>query len=215
MAKVKICGITNSQDAFKAAELGADFLGFIVEVDFSKDSLTREEAKKLIKALPLEVQPVLVTYLTKSKELIELAKDLNPEVIQLHNPKADLKFIGSIRKALPRTKITKAIHVEDESAVEVAKKFDKYVDYLLLDTKTKTKLGGTGVVHDWEISRKIVKSVKCKVFLAGGLNPTNVGLAIEKVKPFAVDTNSGVKAKDRKKDTFKLEKFIQRAKNEN
>ena len=215
MTKVKICGITNTKDVFKAAELGADFLGFIVEVDFSKDSLTREEAKKLIKKLPLEVRPVLVTYLDKADKIIELAKELNPEVIQLHNPKVDLKVIGKVRKALPKTEITKTIHVSDESAIEEAKKFDKYVDYILLDTKAKGKLGGTGVVHDWEISRKIVKSVKCKVFLAGGLNPTNVGLAIEKVKPFAVDTNSGVKAKDRKKDTFKLEKFIQRAKNEN
>lgn len=212
MAKVKICGITNVEDAFKAAELGADFLGFIVEVDFSKDSLTREEAKELMTKLPLEVRPVLVTYLDKANKIIELAKKVNPEVIQLHNPKVDLKLIGKIRKALPKIEITKTIHVSDESAIEEAKKYEKYVDYLLLDTKAKGKLGGTGVVHNWKISRKIVKSVKCNVFLAGGLNPTNVHLAIEKVKPFAVDTNSGVKKKDRKKDAFKLEKFIQRAK---
>lgn len=212
MAKVKICGITNVGDAFKAAELGADYLGFIVEVDFSKDSLTREKAKKLIKGLPLEVRPVLVTYLDKTKDIVELAKELKPEVIQLHNPKVDLKTIGAVRKALPRIKITKTIHVSDESAIEEAKKYDKYVDYILLDTKAKGKLGGTGVIHNWDISRKIVKAVKSEVFLAGGLTPANVGIAIEKVKPFAVDTNSGVKKKDRKKDAFKIAKFIERAK---
>ncbi len=102
MTKVKICGITNQEDAFKAVELGADFLGFIVEVDFSKDSITREEAKKLIKTLPLEARPVLVTYLTKAKDIIELAKDIKPEVIQLHNPDADLKAIGAVRKRFQR-----------------------------------------------------------------------------------------------------------------
>ena len=212
MTKVKICGNTNEHDAFMAAELGADFLGFIVDVDFSEDSITREEAKKIIKRLPLEAQSVLVTYLAKAKEIIELAKEIKPEIIQLHNPKVDLKVIGKIRKALPKTKLTKTIHVSDESAIEQAKKYERYVDYILLDTKAKGKLGGTGIVHNWDISRKIVKSVKSKVFLAGGLNPTNVELAIEKVKPFAVDTNSGVKAKPGKKDPIELEKFIQRAK---
>ena len=133
-------------------------------------------------------------------------------VCNVINPEIKLEEIGKLRKSLPKVKLTKAIHVEDESAVELAKKFEKYVDYLLLDTKAKGKLGGTGVVHNWDISRKIVKSVKCKVFLAGGLNPTNVHLAVEKVQPFAVDTNSGVKAKDRKKDETKLAKFIERAK---
>ena len=212
MVKVKICGNTNEHDAFRAAKLGADFLGFIVGVDFSEDSITREKAKKLIKGLPLEVQPVLVTYLDKADKIIKLAKEINPDIIQLHNPKVDLKVIGKIRKALPKIKITKTIHVSDESAIGQAKKFEKHVDYILLDTKAKGKLGGTGVIHNWDISRKIVKSVKCKVFLAGGLNPTNVGFAIEKVKPFAVDTNSGVKAKPGKKDPVKLEKFVQRAK---
>jgi phosphoribosylanthranilate isomerase len=212
MTKVKICGNTNEHDAFRAAELGADFLGFIVDVDFSEDSVTKEEAKKLMKRIPLETRPVLVTYLDKASKIIQLAKDVKPEIIQLHNPKVDLKTIGKVRKALPKLKIIKTIHVSDESAIEEAKKYEDYVDYLLLDTKTKTKLGGTGVVHDWEISRKIVKSVKCKVFLAGGLNQTNVSIAIGKVKPFAVDTNSGVKSKPRKKDKLKLEKFIHRAK---
>jgi len=72
--------------------------------------------------------------------------------------------------------------------------------------------GGTGKVHNWEISRKIVKSVNRKVFLAGGLNPDNVREAIKKVGPYAVDTNSGVKLKAGKKDYKKLNEFIRRAK---
>ena len=211
MTKVKICGITNEEDAVKAALFGADYVGFLVEIDFAEDKVTRQEAKELIKKLPLEVLPVFVTYIQKAKPIIEIAKEINPAIIQLHNDIA-LQEIGKIRKSLPKVQLTKSISVVDENSLKEAKKYEKYVDYLLLDSKVKGRKGGTGRVHDWGISRKIVKSTKCKVFLAGGLNPDNVKEAIDKVKPYAVDTNSGVKLKPRKKDPKKLELFIKRAK---
>jgi len=211
MTQVKICGITNEEDALKAAILGADYLGFLVEIDFSEDKVSREKAKNMIRKLPLEVTPVFVTYLKKSKPIIEIAKEINPSIIQLHND-ISLEEIGKIRSKLPKIKLTKTISVVDEKSIDEAKKYEKYVDYLLLDTKVKGRKGGTGKVHNWDISRKIVKSVNKKVFLAGGLNPDNVEEAIKKVKPYAVDTNSGVKSKARKKDYKKLELFIQKAK---
>lgn len=211
MTKVKICGITNEGDALKAAILGADYLGFLVEIGFSEDKVTREKAKDIIRKLPLEASPVFVTYLQKAKPIIEIAKEISPLIIQLHND-ISLGEIGKIRKALKKIKITKTISIVDEKSIDEAKKYEKYVDYLLLDTKVKGRKGGTGEVHNWEISRKIVKSVNRKVFLAGGLNPDNVMEAIKKVRPYAVDTNSGVKLKAGKKDYVKLELFIKRAK---
>jgi phosphoribosylanthranilate isomerase len=211
MTKVKICGITNEEDALKAAILGADYVGFLVEIGFSEDKVNREKAKKIIRKLPLEVIPVFVTYLQKAKPIIEIAKEIKPVIIQLHND-ISLKEIGKIRKVLKKIKITKTISVIDEKSIKEAKKYEKYVDYLLLDTKVKGRKGGTGKVHNWEISRKIVKSVNRKVFLAGGLNPDNVREAIKKVRPYAVDTNSGVKLKAGKKDYKKLNEFIRRAK---
>ena len=106
MTQVKICGITNEKDALDAAKLGADFVGFLVEIDFSEDTVKREEAKNIIKMLPLEVTPVFVTYLQKAEPIIGIAKEINPQVIQLHNA-IELKEIGRIRKALPKVKITK------------------------------------------------------------------------------------------------------------
>src|SRR3989338_1171433 len=209
MTQVKICGITNEEDALKAAILGADYLGFLVEISFSEDKLTRKNAKEIIRKLPLEVQPVFVTYLKKAKPIIEIAEYLNPSIIQLHNS-ITIEEIGKIREALPKIKLTKSISVIDESSIKEAKKYENYVDFLLLDTKSGEKKGGTGKVHDWEISRKIVKEVKTKIFLAGGLNPDNIEEAIKKVKPYAVDTNSGVKLKPGKKDYKKLELFIKR-----
>ena len=214
MTKVKICGITNEEDALKASILGADYLGFLVEISFSEDKITRKKAKDIIRKLPLEVTPVLVTYLKKSKPIIEIAKEINPQIIQLHN-KISLEEIGKIRKSLPRIKLTKAISVIDESSIQEAKKYEKYVDFILLDTKSGKRKGGTGKTHNWDISRKIVKEVKNKVFLAGGLNPENIKQAIDEVKPYAVDTNSGVKLKPKKKDYKKLELFIKRAKGGN
>jgi len=203
MVKVKICGITNGEDALFAQQAGADFLGFIVNIPSSKDNLRVSQAQKLIAQLPLEAIPVMVTYHQKAKPIIIEAKQLKPEVIQLHDA-IPPKEIQKIRKALKKIKLTKAIHVTDESSLQEAKKYEKYVDYLLLDTKTLNKIGGTGKTHDWGISRKIVKAVKKKVFLAGGINPVNVREAIMTVKPYAIDLNSGVKAAPRKKDAKKI-----------
>lgn len=210
MVKVKICGVTNLQDALDAATLGADFVGFLVEIGFSQDKVSLEEAKEIISKLPLEITPVYVTYLQKAEPIIDVAKEIKPGVIQLHND-IDLKEIGKIRKTLKDIQITKTISV-NEDALKEARKFAKYVDYILLDTAVKGKKGGTGKTHNWDISAKIVKTVKKKVFLAGGLNPSNVAGAVNKVKPFAVDVNSGVKKKARLKDYDKMKLFIERVK---
>lgn len=211
MVKVKICGITNIKDALDAARLGADFVGLLVEIGFSEDKLTREEAKEIIKKLPLEVSPVFVTYLQKAEPIIEIAEHIKPQIIQLHND-ISLREIGKIRKALKKVEITKTISVKDSGSAKEAKRFEKYVDYLLLDTAAEGRRGGTGKTHDWDISAEVVQAVKSKVFLAGGLNPDNVEEAVRKVKPFAVDTNSGVKKKARVKDYDKMKMFIERAK---
>lgn len=211
MAKVKICGITNIKDALEASKLGADFVGFLVEICFAEDKVTRKEAKDIIKKLPLEVSAVFVTYLQKAEPIIKIAKEIDPAIIQLHND-ISLEEIGKIRKNLKGMQITKTIGVVDKSSIKEAKKYEKYVDYLLLDTKVKGKKGGTGKTHDWSISAEIIKSVKRKVFLAGGLDPDNVQESVSKVNPFAVDTNNGVKKKARLKDHDKMKKFIERAK---
>ena len=150
MTKVKICGITNEEDALKAAILGADYLGFLVEINFSEDKINRKQAKNIIRKLPLEVTPVFVTYLQNSKPIIEIAKEIKPSIIQLHN-NIKLEEIGKIRAKLPKIKITKTISVINKDSIKSsnpkdskglensknslseAKKYEKYVDYILLD----------------------------------------------------------------------------------
>ena len=116
-----------------------------------------------------------------------------------------------LREALPYVKIVQVIHVTGKESIDQALELEQYVDTILLDSgnpKAAIKtLGGTGNVHNWEISRELVGSVKLPVFLAGGLNPGNVKEAIGKVKPFAVDVCSGVRTNG-KLDVQKLKAFI-------
>ncbi len=211
MTKVKICGITNTPDAISAVLLGADYVGFLVEISFAKDKVSRQQAKEIISKLPLEVKSVYVTYEKRSKKVIEIATEINPDMIQLHND-IDIKEMKRIRKALKNTRLTKTINVKGKKSLSEAKHYAPYADYILLDTQLKGRKGGTGKTHNWEISKAIVETIDRPVFLAGGLTPDNVDKAIKKVKPYAVDTNSGVRRKDGKKDHKLIKLFIERAK---
>ena len=210
MVKVKICGITNLDDGLNAVRFGADFIGLITEINFSEDSITRRVAAQIIKSIP--VRCVVVTYLKDAKRIVELCRSINPAMIQLHN-EMTVEEINKINIMLPRIKIIKTIHVSNfQETINKVNYFEDYVDYILLDTKVGKKLGGTGKTHNWLISKKVVELCKRPIFLAGGLTPENVKKAITEVKPFAVDVNSGVKLKARKKDINKLKLFIERAK---
>jgi phosphoribosylanthranilate isomerase len=109
-------------------------------------------------------------------------------------------------------KLIKAIPVENVSAIETAECLAPYVDALLVDSRTKDRIGGTGMTHDWGISSKIVLRVNKPVILAGGLNTSNVLEAIRRVRPFGVDVNSGVEFEDGRKDPEKISGFVRLSK---
>jgi phosphoribosylanthranilate isomerase len=116
-----------------------------------------------------------------------------------------------IREALPGIKLVQVIHVLDDLSVEEAIKVSSYVDAILLDSGNPSlqvkELGGTGRIHNWEISRKIREAIDIPVFLAGGLNAANVREAMESVQPFGLDLCSSVRT-DGKLDQRKLEAFF-------
>ncbi|MBE0665980.1 MAG: phosphoribosylanthranilate isomerase, partial [Candidatus Aminicenantes bacterium] len=119
--------------------------------------------------------------------------------------------IAAIRLVLPVVKIIQVIHVRDEGSIDEALSAAGEADALLLDSGNATlvvkELGGTGRVHDWRLSRKIVEQSPVPVFLAGGLNAANVRAAIDRVQPFAVDVCSGVRSNGCL-DPKKLEEFF-------
>lgn len=211
--RVKICGITNPEDAAVALGLGADALGFLVGLNYATDDqLTPATARALVVQLPPFISPVLVTHRSDPAEVAELVAEVAPHVVQLHGP-FDLAALPALRGRFPHLKIVKAVHVESEAAVDQARAVAPHVDGVLLDTKTATRLGGTGRPHDWSISRRVREALAdTPVILAGGLNSDNVALAIERVQPFGVDVNSGVCVRPGKKSPELLRRFLQEAK---
>lgn len=212
--KVKICGNKRIEDALKAIYLGADAVGLLVgQVQASNDFITPDLAKEITLKLPVFCSSVLVTHLINASEIVELAKYIGVNSIQLPGDitPEDALFI---KKEIPYIKLIKGLHVTDEASIDKGTPFLKCIDAFLLDSvNTSTnQVGGTGKTHDWSISKRIVDYYNVPVILAGGLNPNNVEEAIDKVGPFGVDVNSGVKAPDGYKDYQKLEDFITKAK---
>ncbi|HEX54752.1 MAG: N-(5'-phosphoribosyl)anthranilate isomerase [Candidatus Altiarchaeales archaeon] len=209
MTKVKICGITNREDASMAVKYGADALGFIA-IDESPRFLKISEIAKICQEIPVFVSRVLVLK-SEDLNLVKYASRIGIQYLQLYQD-IEIEFLRRIKEDT-NLGIIKHIPV-DENAIENARRYEEVADAILLDTKTPNSLGGTGKTHDWDISRDVVKNVEKPVILAGGLNPENVREAIKKVKPYAVDVSSGVESKPGKKDKKKVEEFIRNAKNE-
>jgi phosphoribosylanthranilate isomerase len=212
MIRVKICGNRTEEDIALAAELGADAVGLICGVRHrSEDALEPERAAKLLRAVPVFVNSVLVTHLITAEEVLRLHRIVPASCIQLHDA-IPIAEVEAIRRAIPHIPLIKAVGVVDEGAIEAAHKFEPHVDALLLDTHSGGRIGGTGAVHDWSISRRIVAAVSKPVILAGGLRPENVLKAIEAVRPYGVDVNSGVEFPDGEKDPDRVRDFIALAK---
>ena len=195
--KVKICGITNMEDALLAAELGADALGFIF-VKTSPRHIRPSAARKIIQELPPFVTPVGVVADAEHDEILELIDETGISCVQLHgneSPKQLAKF------PVP---VYKSFRVDKEFNLETLQRY-KGSAYLL-DTHVNGALGGTGKTFDWDVAIKA--KAYGRIILAGGLTPENIAEAVKKVQPYAVDVNSGVESAPGKKDKNKLERLF-------
>jgi phosphoribosylanthranilate isomerase len=211
MVRVKICGIKSIDEAWMAVDAGADAFGLIVGATHkTEDVLKPETAHYILKEAPPYISSVLVTHLTTAKEILAIYTKVPACHIQLQD-NISIDEIDKLRKNLKHVKLIKAIHVVRKDAVDAAKYFAPNVDALLLDSKTRFRIGGTGKVHDWNISRDIVESIEIPIILAGGLTPENVVEAIKKVRPFGVDVNTGVKFPDGTKNPQLIKDFVSRA----
>ena len=208
--RIKFCGTTSLADIQCGIDAGCDALGFIMGVRYqSSDFVTPEDAARLIRKLPPFIEPVAVTHLRETEDLIRLVRDSHCTTLQIQDT-IEPAGIDAIRDALPHVKIIKAIHVTDESAITAGKLYEPHADALLLDSRTPEKIGGTGVPHDWKISARIVANSSIPVILAGGLTPENVCEAIRQVRPYGVDVHTGVK-RDGIRDPEKTRAFVREA----
>lgn len=208
MTLVKICGITNFEDAQHAVNCGADQLGFNFYAK-SRRNISAQDARKIVGELPSSSGSVGVFVNEPIDSVLETAQFVGLDGIQLHGDE-DKAYLIELSK---RTKlfVIKVFHVSP--TFEVIEAWDWKADYQLFDTYSTTERGGTGQTFDWEnFGADIYLWVHCSAYLAGGLTPENVDEAVRTVRPYAVDVASGVESSPGKKDPEKVAAFIKAAK---
>lgn len=211
--KVKICGLTNKEDAVWALNYGADYLGF----NFWKESprhISVKTAETVITQLPLFAWSVGVFVNADQDEIVDAVSKLKLKAVQLHGDETPAMVAGlrlSLQGIGKNVAIIKAIRMQSEDTIAAMKDFLPHVDYFLLDAYQPGQMGGTGATFNWELAVK-AKELGKPIFLAGGLNPDNIADAVKKTSPFAVDVASGVEKSPKKKDMQKIQDFISRAK---
>ncbi|MEA1985073.1 MAG: phosphoribosylanthranilate isomerase [Euryarchaeota archaeon] len=214
VTRVKICGMRSAEDIGLAVRYGADAVGFITEVPVDTPrKLDIATAARLISQVPVFVDPVLVIMPGSGEQAVEMIEATQPSIVQIHN-RLDATGLNIIREntdvdivrtfSIPRDREFMAEQLISQVGELVD---DQLVDGVLLDTSTGSKVGGSGLTHDWAISEEIVKGVDVPVMVAGGLDPDNVGECVRRVRPYAVDTASGIET-DGVKDETKIERFV-------
>ncbi len=212
---IQIAGIRTAQEAEMLIECGVDYLGFPFRLDYHAEDISETEAAQITSQLPESVKAVVVTYLDRAEEIIDLLQTLGASTVQLHGniPSEEIK---KLKSELPELKIFKSLIIgRDPFSILLDRvgEFEPLVDAFITDTHDPLTgaSGATGRTHDWEISRKIVRLSPKPVILAGGLTPENVKEAILKVKPVGVDVHTGVENKEGYKDKERVVKFVSEA----
>lgn len=202
MVKVKVCGITNIDDATAAVEFGADALGFV----FFKKSpryVSPKKAAYIIERLPPFIHTVGVFANESAENMEAVISATRISVAQLH---------GDEPPELCRLtrRVIKGIRIKSLDSLAPLARYTRHVSGFLLDAYTPDKLGGTGMIFNWDIA--VEAKQFGQIILAGGLTPDNVSEAVKYVKPYGVDVSSGVEKEKGVKDFLKMELFIGRAK---
>ena len=209
--KVKVCCISSLEEANLAIKAGATALGLVGQMPSGPGIISDELIHQIANSIPKSISSFLLTSETIPHNIIAHHKKVNTSTIQIVD-EVNLGGYIEIRNSLPDVTLVQVIHVIDETSIQKAVDAAKYVDYILLDSgnpdlKVK-ELGGTGRVHNWEISKTIREEISIPLFLAGGLDIRNVGKAIEYVQPYGLDLCSGIRTKG-KLDPKKLFDFFE------
>jgi phosphoribosylanthranilate isomerase len=213
---VKICGITTVEDAKTAASLGSDFIGVILEIEYSPRSVSIETAKSITDS---SSAPVILLLEKPCNDIQDIASDIKPWGVQIVGkyPFSDIKHLKNTTECA----VWKTVHIPKENgekipSADLKKIIEKYhgagIDVVVLDTMAGEKKGGTGQVCDWGTARELVESSPVPVFLAGGITPANAREAINQVKPYGIDLSSGVEKSPGRKDPEKISELMRNIK---
>jgi phosphoribosylanthranilate isomerase len=215
MTWIKICGMTNLEDAQLAAEAGADAVGFVF-YEKSPRSIDPETAREIVARLPTKIGKVGVFVSQGVDQIIEMSKRAKLTAIQLH-PSDESTGKGVIEDLIKRFSLTLFVAVpgrmlagEEGSGFFFSREFLSRASAIFLDSGTPQQPGGTGTVFDWQkvapAARLLSQSIP--IVVAGGLSNANVGDAIRTLRPWGVDVASGVEREPGKKDPEKVHAFV-------
>lgn len=218
----QIYSLIQYDEAVKTMAAGADNIGLVPmqhggvpahRVPLDRVHKIFDEAKRR------GVTSVAIMLTNDPQEMIDIAEKVQPDILHIAGDgyAADAEFAKRLKAVAPHTELMQAVLVDNESAIDRVKHFEDFVDYILLDSGLAhdTGIGASGETHDWNIDAKIVQEVKVPVIEAGGLGPDNVAAAIEKIRPYGVDslTKTSIKYEggNMEKDIDKVKAFCQNA----
>jgi len=204
--RVKICGITQPQQATAIASLGATALGFIC-VPASPRYVTATQIRAIVTQLPDDIDKIGVFANAQIEEICQIVKDSGLTGVQLHGDESP-EFCHQVGQKIPHVEILKALRIRNTEHLEQASIYSEHVDTLLLDAYHPQQLGGTGQTLDWKMLEKFNPSSPW--FLAGGLTPENILEALSQVKPEGIDLSSGVEIQPGDKDLSKVAELFQK-----
>ena len=213
MVWIKICGITNIEDARSISELGVDAMGFILSADSPRrvEVITAYRIIEALRALGKKISMVGVFVNEEIRKVLNDYRSLRLDYMQLSGDE-DRDYLKDLKEKAKDIKIIKSIRIMDKNEsyrAKINKKVDKlkeYADFILMDSYSKNVYGGTGVSFNWDIVKDYYREIP--VILSGGLDVENVRQAVDIVKPFGVDASSKLEIYPGKKDIDKVTKFI-------
>lgn len=200
MTRIKMCGITNVEDAMAAVDCGADAIGFVFAD--SPRRVNASTAKRIVDALPPFVSAIGV-FVSDDHDILQIARDCGLDTVQLHGEQDEV-YAECLADKL---RVIRVVRVRDAVSLAALKNYGIGSAYLL-DTFSKEKMGGTGQVFNWELAVR-AKEYGKPIILSGGLTTNNVNEAIRLVRPYAVDVSSGVEMAPGKKDHLKMKEFVE------
>jgi phosphoribosylanthranilate isomerase len=208
---IKICGNTSLGDARLAAENGADAVGFVFAP--SPRRVTAEQVAEIVPGLPTAIEKIGVFVDAGFEEIEAAVQACGLTGVQLHSDTgAEIPARLKARFG-PALRVLRVVHFGVDAAAQAeVVACDASVDAVLVDSRTATAVGGTGVAYDWDAARWTFHHAGgWKLVAAGGLTPANVGEAIATLRPWGVDVVSGVEAEPGRKDAAKVRAFIANA----
>jgi phosphoribosylanthranilate isomerase len=210
--RVKICCISSVEEARLAVRYRASALGLVSKMPSGPGVISDELILEIAATVPPPVATFLLTSEQSADGIVHQQRRCGTNTVQICDRLIDGTY-ADLRRGMPGIRLVQVIHVTGAESVEEAVRVAPHVDAILLDSGNQSlavkELGGTGRVHNWELSRTIRERIAVPVFLAGGLRAENVRAAIDMVRPFGLDLCSGVRANG-KLDEVKLANFFER-----